>query len=99
LILGGLIVLEADCHSGHLSSNLERELRNESKQTLLRYALSGHCIEATFENWESEFLAVGVLLELSIFLLRKGSPESKPVNAPHLETAKVAPNRTRGNVW
>jgi hypothetical protein len=40
----------------------------------------------SFQNWQSEFLSVGVLVILSIFLRQKGSPESKPVETPHLET-------------
>jgi hypothetical protein len=40
----------------------------------------------SFQNWQSEFLAVGVLAALSIWLREKGSPESKPVHSPHAET-------------
>ncbi len=40
----------------------------------------------SFQNWQSEFLAVGTLVVLSIFLRQRGSPESKPVAYPHHET-------------
>ncbi len=40
----------------------------------------------SFQNWQSEFLAVGSIVVLSIFLRQKGSPESKPVHAPHSQT-------------
>ena len=40
----------------------------------------------SFQNWQSEFLAVGSLVVLSIVLRQRGSPESKPVAAPHSET-------------
>ena len=40
----------------------------------------------SFQNWQSEFLSTAVLVVLSIFLRFKGSPESKPVAAPHSET-------------
>ena len=40
----------------------------------------------SFQNWQSEFLAVGSIVVLSIFLRERGSPESKPVAAPHDET-------------
>jgi membrane protein implicated in regulation of membrane protease activity len=40
----------------------------------------------SFQNWQSEFLAVGLLVVLSIFLRQRGSPESKPVAAPHSKT-------------
>ena len=40
----------------------------------------------SFQNWQSEFLSVAVLVLLSIFLRERGSPQSKPVAAPHAET-------------
>ncbi|MFI6757968.1 DUF6766 family protein [Micromonospora sp. NPDC050417] len=40
----------------------------------------------SMQNWQSEFLAVGVLVVLSIFLRQHGSPESKPVTAPNAMT-------------
>jgi hypothetical protein len=40
----------------------------------------------SFQNWQSEFLSVGALVVLSIFLRQRGSPESKPVAAAHSET-------------
>jgi hypothetical protein len=42
----------------------------------------------SFQNWQSEFLSIGVLIVLSIFLRQRGSPESKPVDAPHSQTGK-----------
>jgi hypothetical protein len=39
--------------------------------------------QATLQNWQSEFLAVGSMAVLSIYLRQRGSPESKPVGAPH----------------
>jgi hypothetical protein len=43
--------------------------------------------EKTFQNWQSEFLAVGTMAVFTIYLRQRGSPESKPVGAPHDETA------------
>ncbi|MEH1011924.1 DUF6766 family protein [Micromonospora sp. CPCC 206060] len=40
----------------------------------------------SMQNWQSEFLAVGALILLSIVLRQHGSPESKPVTAPHAMT-------------
>ena len=40
----------------------------------------------SMQNWQSEFLAVGTLVVLTIFLRQKGSPQSKPVTAPHSQT-------------
>jgi hypothetical protein len=43
----------------------------------------------TLQNWQSEFLAVGSMVILSVFLRQRGSPESKPVGAPHADTAST----------
>jgi hypothetical protein len=40
----------------------------------------------SFQNWQSEFLAVLSIVVLSIWLRQWGSPESKPVHAPHEKT-------------
>ena len=40
----------------------------------------------SFQNWQSEFLAVGTIVVLTVFLRQRGSAESKPVHAPHRET-------------
>jgi hypothetical protein len=41
----------------------------------------------SFQNWQSEFLAIGTMAVFSIYLRQRGSPESKPVGAPHDETS------------
>lgn len=43
----------------------------------------------SFQNWQSEFLAVFSIVVLSIFLRQQGSPESKPVAAPHSKTGNA----------
>jgi hypothetical protein len=40
----------------------------------------------SMQNWQSEFLAVASIVFLSIYLRQQGSPESKPVHAPHRQT-------------
>ena len=42
-----------------------------------RYLTTGHFAEATFENWESEFLQMGAFVLLTVFLVQRGSGESK----------------------
>jgi hypothetical protein len=44
---------------------------------------SSYFWEQTLQNWQSEFLAVGSFAVLAIYLRQRGSPESKPVGAPH----------------
>lgn len=46
---------------------------------LTEYLFTGHFIEATFENWESEFLQMMVFVLLSAALFQAGSTESKPL--------------------
>jgi hypothetical protein len=43
----------------------------------------------SLQNWQSEFLAVGSMAVLSIYLRQRGSPESKPVGAPHSATGET----------
>ncbi|KQU68896.1 DUF6766 family protein [Phycicoccus sp. Root101] len=40
----------------------------------------------TFQNWQSEFLAVGSMVVFSIYLRERGSPESKPVGTADTAT-------------
>jgi hypothetical protein len=42
--------------------------------------------EKTLQNWQSEFLAVGSMAILAVYLRQRGSPESKPVGASHEST-------------
>ena len=43
------------------------------------YLTTGHFVQATFENWESEFLQMALFVILTIFLRQRGSSESKPL--------------------
>lgn len=45
--------------------------------TYLQYLKSPHFMQATFENWESEFLQMGMYVLFTVFLRQKGSAESK----------------------
>jgi hypothetical protein len=55
--------------------------------SVLRYAGTSRFWFESLQNWQSEFLAIAAMVILSIFLRQRGSPESKPVDAPHHETA------------
>jgi hypothetical protein len=50
------------------------------------YLGSAQFWESTLQNWQSEFLAVGSMALLAVHLRQRGSPESKPVGAPHSAT-------------
>ena len=57
--------------------NKELAEQNAPQVTVSQYFSSGHFIESTFENWESEFLQMGLFVWFTIFLRQKGSSESK----------------------
>lgn len=67
-----------------------KELLEDSSAiiTLSSYLTSGHFIQATFENWESEFLSIFAIIILSVYLRQIGSSQSKPVDAPNMETGE-----------
>jgi hypothetical protein len=48
-----------------------------------KYLTSSEFWERSLQNWQSEFLAVGSMAILAVYLRQRGSPESKPVGAPH----------------
>lgn len=68
--------------TGHSESNNDRMQHGLPPETLGEYLTSAHFIEATSENWESEFLQMGVYVILTVFLFQKGSSESKSLDKP-----------------
>lgn len=67
--------------------NADQTAHDAARVSWGRYLLDPDFWEKTLQNWQSEFLAVGTLVVFSIYLRQRGSPESKPVGAPHEETA------------
>jgi uncharacterized protein DUF6766 len=72
--------------TGWTEFNSEQQTHGEQAVSWLSYIGSSHFWEATLQNWQSEFLAVGSFVVLAIYLRQRGSPESKPVGAPHEAT-------------
>ncbi len=68
--------------------NAEQLMNNKATFSMLEYIGEPGFWFETFQNWQSEFLSVASIVVLSIYLRQKGSPESKPVDAPHMETGK-----------
>ena len=77
MLLLFIFSLSAQIITGFKSHNEEIKDQHGKPCTLKEYLLSGHFIEATFENWESEFLQMGAFVLLSVSLYQKGSAESK----------------------
>ena len=73
--------------ASHYNEEQREHGRSEQVSTLKYMATSRFWFES-FQNWQSEFLSVGAMVLLSIWLRQRGSPESKPVDAPHEETGK-----------
>ena len=67
--------------------NQEQVAHEEATLSWAEYVRSADFWERSLQNWQSEFLAVGTMVVFTIFLRQRGSPESKPVGAPHDETA------------
>lgn len=88
IALGSLFVLSFALHAvtGVANYNEEAGAHGQPTITIVAYVASATFWFESFQNWQSEFLSVGVLVVLSIFLRQKGSPESKPVHASHATT-------------
>lgn len=87
IFFGGMVL------SGAANYSEDQLSHGESAVTVLEYLGTGAFLEATFENWESEFLQMGMYVILTVFLFQKGSSESKPMdgNAPQDEDPRDAP--------
>ncbi|HXS46176.1 MAG TPA: DUF6766 family protein [Solirubrobacterales bacterium] len=68
--------------TGMTAYNQEQHDHGEPRLSWLSYIGSSQFWESTFQNWQSEFLAVGSFAILAVYLRQRGSPESKPVGAP-----------------
>jgi hypothetical protein len=65
---------------------LRLKLYENSLGIAMLFIFFGALFAQSLTNWPSEFLAVATMTAFSIYLRQRGSPESKPVGAPHEET-------------
>jgi hypothetical protein len=77
-----LLFLAAQSVTGWRAYNSDQQEHSEEEIAYIEYLTTGHFVEATFENWESEFLQMGAFVLLTAFLVQKGSAESKQRNDP-----------------
>ena len=75
-------------YGSYKDENLMLALKGESLKTVGQYIADARFWFESFQNWQSEFLSVFAIVVLSIFLRQKGSPQSKPVDAPNSETGE-----------
>jgi hypothetical protein len=85
-----LTCLVAQAWSGHLAFNEELLRDGERPIDLAAYLASGHFLSSLFENWESEFLQMGMYVLLTVFLRQRGSAESRPLS-PAEEDERIDP--------
>jgi hypothetical protein len=69
--------------------NQDQSAHGGQQVSTIAYIATSRFWFESFQNWQSEFLSIGAMVVLSIFLREKGSPESKPVAAPHSETGNT----------
>jgi hypothetical protein len=88
LVMGAIFLGSWLAHSltGWRTYNEQAVDHDESTLGWVQYLGSADFWETTLQNWQSEFLAVGSMAVLAIYLRQRGSPESKPVGAPHEST-------------
>ena len=67
--------------TGWYAFNDEQREHGQPEQSLAGYVGTGHFLEATAENWESEFLQMAAYVLLTGFLFQRGSAESKNPDA------------------
>jgi hypothetical protein len=90
LAFAALFLLSISLHAvqGVRQYNDEAREHGERSISLSEYVRGPQFWFESFQNWQSEFLAVGSIVVLSVYLRQKGSPESKPVDDPHSETGE-----------
>lgn len=92
LVMGAIFALSwlAQSLAGVVVYNSENAEHAQAAIGWVEYLGTPDFWNRTLQNWQSEFLAVGAMIAFSIFLRQRGSSESKPVGAPHYESAEGA---------
>ena len=72
--------------SGLSAYNQEQTMHGQQTVSYIEFLATARFWSQSFQNWQSEFLSVFSIVVFGIFLRQYGSPESKPVHAPHHET-------------
>ena len=88
LVMGSIFVVSwfAQSYAGWAAFNETRLERLQDPISWVSYLGNADFWSRTLQNWQSEFLAVGSMAVLSIYLRQRGSPESKPVGTSHAST-------------
>ena len=91
LVMGAIWLLSwfGQSVTGRSAYNANLFEHHEDPISYLSYLGSADFWQRTLQNWQSEFLAVGSMAILSVYLRQRGSPESKPVGATHDATGQT----------
>ena len=103
-----LVWLVGQTSAGLRTFNAEQRENGKAEVSFGQYLGTSHFGEATFENWESEFLQMGMYVVLTVKLRQRGSAESKPLDEPaaqdedprtHADDPGVPWPVRRGGLW
>jgi hypothetical protein len=91
LLMGALFLLTWGSSSvaGWAAFNGEQLRSHEDPVSWVGYLGHAEFWNRTLQNWQSEMLAVGSMAIFTVYLRQRGSPESKPVGAPHAVTGQT----------
>ncbi|SDC55290.1 hypothetical protein SAMN05660690_1874 [Geodermatophilus telluris] len=91
LLMGGLFLLTwvATSVAGWTAYNSEQLQSHADPVSWAGYLARADFWSRSFQNWQSEMLAVGSMAVFAVYLRQRGSPESKPVGAPHGDTGET----------
>jgi hypothetical protein len=91
LLMGGLFLLTwaASSIAGWAAFNSEQLGERQDPVSWFGYLAEADFWNRSFQNWQSEMLAVGSMAVFSVYLRQRGSPESKPVGVAHAETGQT----------
>jgi hypothetical protein len=91
LLMGGLFLLTwaASAVTGWVAHNADQLAQRQDPVGFLGYLGEADFWNRSFQNWQSEMLAVGSMAIFAVYLRQRGSPESKPVGAAHGDTGQT----------
>jgi hypothetical protein len=91
LLMGTLFLLTwvASAVAGWSAFNNEQLSSHSDPVSWAAYLGQADFWNRSFQNWQSEMLAVGSMAIFTVYLRQRGSPESKPVGVPHEATGQT----------
>jgi uncharacterized membrane protein YeiB len=88
IVMGSIFLLSwlAQSIAGWAAFNEDRLQQLQDPIGYTGYLANADFWARTLQNWQSEFLAVGTMAVLAVYLRQRGSSQSKPVGEPHTAT-------------